>query len=168
MENNQLVLPQALKIVDTSFTRRSGSMGSSMFSRNGRSTIHDYMIFSSEEKRLRYCNSSYDPGMNKEDPLYHLIYKEPVFEKITEKKNKKRRNRKFCSNYLFNVVSRNKTSSAINSKPNTPKLGKYSPNYESVDRKSFQYSFCSTGRSSGRVCMSLNRFCSGSTSLINP
>ena len=38
------------------------------------------------------------------------------------------------SNYIFNVVDRNRTSTAIISKPETPKLGKYNPNYSSIDK----------------------------------
>ena len=32
-------------IVNTSFTHKSGALGSSMFSRSGRTTIHDHIVF---------------------------------------------------------------------------------------------------------------------------
>ena len=65
----------------------------------------------------------------------------------------------YQSNFIFNVVNRNRTSIALLTKPETSKLGKYNPNYESVEKSVKSLRFSNYNRSVPRQRKRYKPFC---------
>ena len=113
-------------IVNTSFTKKSGNMGSSMFSRSGRATIHYHIPFCADQKKGLFLKHSLN-----DDIIEHQ--EDDVLWKMTQKRKIKFFQDRHENNLNIDV-NRHKISHPVLKKVETPSVGRYNPNYASVEK----------------------------------